>query len=88
MAAGRVIALRLYRDLLREGQNFKAYNFREYSLRRIRVGFEENRTVADADKIKQLLSEGEKELLRLKRMTTVNSIYATRSLVIETTKKL
>jgi len=87
MATSGASVLRLYRDLMKEGKHFKAYNFREYSQRRIRLGFEENKKESDPEKIKQLYSEGEKELQRLKRMTTINSMYTTKSLVVENTKK-
>jgi len=85
--ATRGKVLQLFRSLMKEGRNFKTYNFREYSVRRIRIGFEENKTVSNSEKIQQLIADGEKELEALKRMTTINSMYSTRSLVVESAKR-
>lgn len=72
----------LYRQLLREAERFPQYNYRQYALRRIRDEFERRKDL-EADKIPELLTKGREELERLKRMTTVASLYAHDKLVIE-----
>jgi hypothetical protein len=60
-------ALRLqYRQLLRQGQQFAAYNFREYAKRRTRDSFREHKDVQDPRKIQELMQKGLKELQVLK----------------------
>ncbi|EAQ89914.1 hypothetical protein CHGG_06533 [Chaetomium globosum CBS 148.51] len=52
--------------LLRQGNQFSAYNFREYALRRTRDAFRENRSVEDPRKVQELVQKGLKELQVLK----------------------
>lgn len=79
--------LRLYRQLLREGSKFGAFNFREYAKRRIRDEFQENKDLTDATKIGELLQKGKRELLVLQRQTMISNMYHDRPLVIELQKK-
>lgn len=72
----------LYRQLLREAERFPQYNYRQYALRRIRDEFERRKDL-EADKAPELLARGREELERLRRMTTVASLYAHDKLVIE-----
>lgn len=55
-----------YRQLLRQGNQFSAYNFREYALRRTRDAFRENRSVEDPRRVQELVQKGLKELQVLK----------------------
>jgi hypothetical protein len=57
---------RQYRQLLRQGNQFAAYNFREYAKRRTRDAFRENRAVGDPRKVQELVQNGLKELQLLK----------------------
>jgi hypothetical protein len=60
-------ALRLqYRQLLRQGEQFAAYNFREYAKRRTRDSFREHKDVQDPREIQELMQKGLKELQVLK----------------------
>jgi LYR motif-containing protein 4 len=68
--------LRLFREMLREGSRFKNYNFREYSKRRIRSEFEENKKETDPTKIQAAYEKGKRELESLKRQVSVNNLYA------------
>ncbi|KAK3298247.1 uncharacterized protein B0H64DRAFT_415052 [Chaetomium fimeti] len=52
--------------LLRQGNQFSAYNFREYALRRTRDAFRENRSVEDPRRVQELMQKGLKELQVLK----------------------
>lgn len=51
-----------YRQLLRTGNEFQAYNFREYAKRRTRDAFRENKDVEDPRQIQDLVQKGLKEL--------------------------
>lgn len=74
--------MQLYRQLLREAERFPQYNFRDYALRKIRAEFEARHDLP-ADKIPDLLCKGSEELQRLRRMTSVASLYVHDKLVIE-----
>ncbi|KAG6045353.1 hypothetical protein E4U39_002457 [Claviceps sp. Clav50 group G5] len=73
----------LYRQLLRQGEQFTAYNFREYAKRRTRDAFRENKSVQDARQIQDLVQKGLKELELLKRQTIIGQFYMMDRLVIE-----
>ncbi|KAK3905033.1 hypothetical protein C8A05DRAFT_41994 [Staphylotrichum tortipilum] len=60
-SAHRVLSL-----LLRQGNQFAAYNFREYAKRRTRDAFRENRSVEDPRRVQELVQKGLKELQMLK----------------------
>ncbi|RQM06648.1 hypothetical protein DH86_00001278 [Scytalidium sp. 3C] len=72
-----------YRQLLKQGEQFAAYNFREYAKRRTRDAFREHQHVDDERKIQELLQKGYKELQSLKRQTVVSQFYQLDRLVIE-----
>jgi hypothetical protein len=55
-----------YRQLLRQGNQFSAYNFREYAKRRTRDAFRENRAVDDPRRIQALVKKGVEDLQVLK----------------------
>ncbi|RYP23699.1 hypothetical protein DL765_000995 [Monosporascus sp. GIB2] len=56
----------LYRQLLRTGENFQSYNFREYAKRRTRDAFRENKNVEDPRQIQDLIQKGLRELQMMK----------------------
>lgn len=58
-----------YRQLLRTGDQFQAYNFREYAKRRTRDAFRESKDVEDPRKIQDLIQKGLKELQVMKVRT-------------------
>ncbi|KAK3331042.1 hypothetical protein B0H66DRAFT_545569 [Apodospora peruviana] len=80
-SAQRVLSL--YRQLLRQGNQFAAYNFREYAKRRTRDAFHENKGVEDPRRIQELLQKGLKELQMLKRQTVISQFYQQDRLVVE-----
>ena len=41
----RALALTLYRNLMKQATTMSDYNFRSYAIRRVRVGYQKNRTV-------------------------------------------
>lgn len=55
-----------YRQLLRQGSQFSAYNFREYAKRRTRDAFREHQGEQDSRKVQELVQHGIKELQSLK----------------------
>ncbi|KAK3336915.1 hypothetical protein B0T19DRAFT_54624 [Cercophora scortea] len=75
--------LSLYRQLLRQGNQFAAYNFREYAKRRTRDAFRENKTVEDPRKVQELFQKGLRELQMLKRQTVISQFYESDRLVVE-----
>ncbi|KAL1883381.1 hypothetical protein VTK73DRAFT_8948 [Phialemonium thermophilum] len=73
----------LYRQLLRQGEQFAAYNFREYAKRRTRDAFRENKDVSDPRRVQELIQKGLKELQALKRQTVISQFYQLDRLVVE-----
>ncbi len=55
-----------YRSLLRQSNQFAAYNFREYARRRTRDSFRENQGITEESRIQELMQKGQKELQMLK----------------------
>ncbi|KAI0399259.1 iron-sulfur cluster biosynthesis protein-like protein Isd11 [Xylaria palmicola] len=73
----------LYRQLLRTGDQFQAYNFREYAKRRTRDAFRDSRDVEDPRQIQGLIQKGLKDLQIMQRQTVVSKFYEIDRLVIE-----
>ncbi|KAF4587178.1 complex 1 protein [Ophiocordyceps camponoti-floridani] len=73
----------LYRQLLRQAGQFKAYNFREYARRRTRDAYRDNRGVQDERKIQELVQKGLRELQVMKRQTYISRFYQLDRLVVE-----
>lgn len=55
-----------YRQLLRQGEQFASYNFREYAKRRTRDAFHENKAIQDPRQIQEFVQKGLKELQMMK----------------------
>ncbi|RKF59093.1 LYR motif-containing protein 4 [Golovinomyces cichoracearum] len=73
----------MYRQLLRQGEKFTSYNFREYAKRRTRDSFRENQNIQDSTKIEQLLEKGRKELQIIKRQAVISQFFQMEQLVVE-----
>jgi len=84
----RVQVLNLYKQMLKEAHRFKNYNFREYSVRRVREEFRENRLEKDPQKINQMMEKGKQNLDVLKRQTVINAMYDKSPLIVEVKDKL
>ncbi|KAF5133002.1 LYR motif-containing protein 4 [Metarhizium anisopliae] len=65
------------------GEQFSAYNFREYAKRRTRDAFRENISVQDPRKVQELVQKGLKELQVMKRQTVIGQFYQLDRLVVE-----
>ncbi|KAK0628165.1 hypothetical protein B0T17DRAFT_521994 [Bombardia bombarda] len=76
-------ALSLYRQLLRQGNQFASYNYREYAKRRTRDAFRENKSVDDPRRIQELMQKGLRDLQLLKRQTVISQFYEHDRLVVE-----
>ncbi|KKA28774.1 hypothetical protein TD95_002847 [Thielaviopsis punctulata] len=74
----------LYRQLLRTGEQFSSYNFREYAKRRTRDAFRANRAETDPRQVQEMIQKGLKELQAMKRQTTISQFFQPDRLVIET----
>lgn len=72
----------LYKQLLREAERFPQYNYRMYALRKIKDEFDARKDWSE-DRIPEVVKQASAELERLQRMTTVASLYAHDTLVIE-----
>ena len=55
-----------YRSMLRQANQFAAYNFREYAKRRTKDAFREHQRETDERKVQELLQKGLKELQVMK----------------------
>ncbi|KAF2436407.1 hypothetical protein EJ08DRAFT_667214 [Tothia fuscella] len=73
----------LYRSLLRESNQFAAYNFREYAKRRTKDAFREHHGESDEGKAKGLLQKGLRELQVMKRQTVISQFFQLDRLVVE-----
>ena len=87
MAANKMVILKLYRNLLREGSKFTDYNFREYAIRRIRHSFHQNKQEIDINRIKSFINVAEENLELIKRQTVIGNLYSHRRIVIEDERK-
>ncbi|KAF4122872.1 LYR motif-containing protein 4 [Geosmithia morbida] len=74
----------LYRQLLRQGSQFTAYNYREYAKRRTRDAFRENMSVEEPRKIQELVQKGLNDLQLMKRQTIIGQFFQLDRLVVET----
>jgi len=75
--------LHLYRSLLRQSNQFAAYNFREYFKRRTRDAFREHKDETNEETVKSLVEKARKELQVLKRQSVISQFYQLAPLVVE-----
>ncbi|TDZ21290.1 LYR motif-containing protein 4 [Colletotrichum sidae] len=73
----------LYRQMLKQGDQFAAYNFREYAKRRTRDAFRDNKNVDDPRRVQELIQKGLDELMVMKRQTVVSQFFQFDRLVVE-----
>lgn len=75
--------LALYKELIKESRKFPNYNYREYSMRKIRDTFRSNKTVTSPEKISELMKKGMVNLDIIKRQVLINQMYKTNPMVLE-----
>eukprot|EP00283_Hemiselmis_rufescens_P010792 CAMPEP_0173436130 /NCGR_PEP_ID=MMETSP1357-20121228/15776_1 /TAXON_ID=77926 /ORGANISM="Hemiselmis rufescens, Strain PCC563" /LENGTH=91 /DNA_ID=CAMNT_0014401185 /DNA_START=106 /DNA_END=381 /DNA_ORIENTATION=- len=73
--AGKKEVISLYRELLRHGNRFSNYNFKEYALRRTRDDFRANMSVTDGARVAELLSKGKADLEVVKRQAALSRMF-------------
>ncbi|CAG9809945.1 unnamed protein product [Chironomus riparius] len=79
----RRLVLSLYKDLLREGSKFSAYNFRMYALRRTRDAFKENKSITDGTLLQKSILEAKENLEIIRRQVIIGHLYQADKLIIE-----
>ncbi|KZC09067.1 Protein bcn92 [Dufourea novaeangliae] len=84
MAGSRDAVLKLYRNLIRESKKWNSYNYRMYTLRKVRHEFEQNKTLKDSQTITERYKKGEEALELIKRQVVIANLYTTKPLIIET----
>ncbi len=83
ISTSRIAVLSLYRNLLRTGNQFSQYGFREYALRRTRDAFRQHKSETDPQRLQDLVSKGINELQMMKRQTVIGQMYNMDKLVVE-----
>ncbi|CAH1394919.1 unnamed protein product [Nezara viridula] len=74
MSVSKWQILKLYRDMMREAKKIPAYNFRNYALRRIKHGFNENRNLK-LEGITQKFNDGRLAYDCLKRQVSIFHLF-------------
>eukprot|EP00297_Palpitomonas_bilix_P023068 CAMPEP_0113869100 /NCGR_PEP_ID=MMETSP0780_2-20120614/1351_1 /TAXON_ID=652834 /ORGANISM="Palpitomonas bilix" /LENGTH=88 /DNA_ID=CAMNT_0000854245 /DNA_START=40 /DNA_END=306 /DNA_ORIENTATION=+ /assembly_acc=CAM_ASM_000599 len=75
--------LSLYKQLLRSARLFKDYNFRDYAIRRTKVGFRENAHLSDPAEIRQAYAYGFEQLGVIRRQTLISQLYYSEKNIME-----
>lgn len=83
ISTSRTAVLSLYRNLLRTGNQFSQYGFREYALRRTRDAFRQHKSETDPLRLQELVNKGINELQMMKRQTVIGQMYNMDKLVVE-----
>lgn len=79
--------LALYRQFVKNANNFNNYNFREYFLRKARTTFKESKQLQDSTKVNAAWEEAQRELGVLKRQSVISQMYTFDKLVVEPLRK-
>lgn len=87
VAPSRGQILQLYKQFMKNARHFNDYNFREYFLRRARLGFKENKEVHDPQTLSTLFVEAQRDLGVLKRQSVLSQMYTFDKLVVEPLNK-
>mmetsp|Transcript_14521 Transcript_14521/g.24831 ORF Transcript_14521/g.24831 Transcript_14521/m.24831 type:complete len:84 (+) Transcript_14521:158-409(+) len=75
-------SLSLFRSLLREAKKVDNYNFRQYAIRRVKVGFQINRDLT-GNEADLAFREGEEQLDILRRQVVLGGLYPSAKSVME-----
>lgn len=75
--------LSLYKRLIKESERFASLNIREYSKKRIRYEFRQNKQLDDQEKLKSLVQKAENNLKLIQRQALISQLYPTERTVIE-----
>ena len=74
-APSRTAVLGLYRTLIRSGAKFVNYNFREYTLRRVREGFAQNAHLSGTE-CAAVFAQGQRQAELIHRQVVVGNFYS------------
>ena len=83
MDVSRRSVLTLYRSLLREGGKFQNYNFRQYTLRKIRDSFHQRKHETDTTKITEFIACAEEGLELVRRQVAIGKLYSDEPIAVE-----
>lgn len=75
--ATKAHVISLYRQFLRNGNKFGAYNFRDYAIRRARDGFRTHMNETNPEKINQCIAKAEQDLKVVQRQASISSMFST-----------
>lgn len=73
--ASRNQILNLYKGMLKEANKFTDFNFRSYTIRRIRDGFKDSKSLTEGSEISEKLSLAKKSLDLIKRQATIGTLF-------------
>lgn len=65
----------LYRQFLRSGNKFGAYNFRDYAIRRARDGFRSHMNETNPEKIAAFINKAEQDLKVVQRQSAISTMF-------------
>ncbi|CCC70362.1 hypothetical protein NCAS_0E02920 [Naumovozyma castellii] len=82
----RLQVLSLYKQFIRNSNQFNNFNFREYFLRISREKFKENAPIQDKEKVAKLYEAAQRDLGVLKRQKLISQMYTFDKLVVESAK--
>ncbi|CCF60682.1 hypothetical protein KAFR_0L00750 [Kazachstania africana CBS 2517] len=80
--------LALYKQFIKNSNQFNNYNFRQYFLRKSRSTFKESADLKDTVQVTNMFNEAKKELGILKRQAVISQMYTFDKTVVEPTLKL
>lgn len=75
--------LSLYRSILRAGNQFASFNFRDYVKHRASEAFRANLKLKTQQEIDQAYSYGQEQLALIKRASMMNSLFKLDQTVVE-----
>ena len=82
MSEKRVV-LSLFHQMMREARKIENYNFRKYTLRRVRDGFRSNKDEQNVEAVGKLITEARSSLELIKRQALLSHLYRDRGNIME-----
>ncbi|EDO16138.1 hypothetical protein Kpol_1070p21 [Vanderwaltozyma polyspora DSM 70294] len=82
-APSRGQVLNLYKQFIKNANQFNNYNFKEYFLRRSRESFRANSKIQDPVELAKVYRDAQFDLAVLKRQSIISQLYTFDKLVVE-----
>ncbi|XP_016380524.1 LYR motif-containing protein 4-like [Sinocyclocheilus rhinocerous] len=82
-SCSRAQVISLYRMLMKESNKFTSYNYRTYTLRRVKDGFRENLHVDNPKTLDNLINQDRENLAVIKRQVSIGHLYSAQRNVVE-----